>query len=259
MIIDELGVYKCEDGGKAHIKYICNSNDRRIAFGFYSHGHYVWDCSDGAVENGGGVDPCDIISKWQDPEIPLNVNWKAFPDWATGLKWGGPLSQWGYMADLVNFNKWTEFPQEYDPKPPYPPGYEDGRIFERPEPVVHPDTCTDEYCVFCHGVKKASQRPPEPPQEIPGFNVKEGLDSLTISGTKTEATEEKTINCDCKWIGQVCKICRPEIYEKTCEWSKDDDGDSVSACDMTVRHGHPLFIYCPWCAGRIVEKANNET
>jgi len=121
-------------------------------------------------------DPSDLnLELKQDPEIPLDFDWSVKFE---RIRYNNKINAWEFEYK----SGWGVVPYSLYPMAPLPPGYEDGRIFEKPwecpdcnmttkpcacedngehEKVIHPTTCTDEYCIICHGVKKASQRPLE--------------------------------------------------------------------------------------------------
>jgi len=217
----------------------------------------------------------DCARKNKDPEIPLDLDkeienrvtlTKLICDAAniTGHDTLLNMSDRGiaeYMvASLYNLKR---FKSDYDT----------GRIFERPwecpdcnmttkpcacvdpeatkeKPAENYDSDSVEKCPHCDGrgwtgpegcewCSGKGFRVSEPPKEIPGFNVKEQLDSLTISGTKPEATEEKT--CEWEWATGTPRLYPSCRKDKHCvEWPTHVLGTRKQRC--------------PYCGGKIVEK-----
>jgi len=67
-------------------------------------------------------------------EIPLNFNWDCLPGWSCYQVEFYQDDGWFYWSKRESGVMDRELINEaYYPKPPFPPGYEDGRVFERPK------------------------------------------------------------------------------------------------------------------------------
>jgi len=169
MIIDEPGLYRLTErsmsGDKAEVVF-CHDC---FCFGFInSNQPHMWNMNTGA-EIGDWHN--DIISKYQDPEIPLDFDFDCLPGWATGkVKYIPSDGNWEFETkNKISCDVDWEYVQgDHFPEPPYPPGYEDGRVFERPNEVeveektlgvkildldAEPPEATEEKtCLWCKGV-----------------------------------------------------------------------------------------------------------
>jgi len=77
MIIDEPGFYKCRDGEKAVISYVDEGSDYAFGIALHITEPLIWEKDNGDLYEWGSNNvnrEYDIISKWQDPEIPLDFD-----------------------------------------------------------------------------------------------------------------------------------------------------------------------------------------
>jgi len=118
MIIDSVGFYKCRDGSKAKVDYI--GKEFVIGQKHMSDGRQYenfWNASSGRCVMS-GVSEHNIISKWQDPEIPLDFDWDAFVSMQKVTVWfNAGDERWHFQSDYMKGRIRTK----YNPKPPFPP------------------------------------------------------------------------------------------------------------------------------------------
>jgi len=199
----------------------------------------------------------DVCTKTEE-DIPLNFDWDCLPGWATGEVKYDPSPHWMFCYDDEDDNEGFDYiPIKFEPKPPFPPGYEDGRVFERPKECDHDWWIEDDGTYFCKHCKV--ERPPEATEDKTcEWTVNPSGKRFYFGCSPWNSVKgdrfvlDNCPECHCK----IVKNIMDENEVRVCVWVKDGIRGYRTGC-KTQSKEKPDDSLCI-CGGKIVDVTSKE-